>query len=311
MKMKNARILVIGAGVNGSVCASGLYTAGIDVTVLARGKRYKELQDDGIVIEDPFKNTRSVTRVPVINLLEPQDCYDFMLVIVRKNQVAALLPVLAKNKSANIVFMGNNLSGPQDFIKILGKQRIMMGAVYAAGKRDGSIIRAMVSKSIAAPFGEIDGSITPRLEKLINIFRQAGFKAKPSTNIIDFQTTHAIGVALIGRLVIKHGGDIKDLARSSDDLELFIDGKHEAHQVLGALGRKVIPWSEAAIGVMPVFLQVAGFRILLNSKLGEVGLAWHVSQAPDEMQQLAMELQALVDRAGLPVPAIRKVLGSN
>jgi hypothetical protein len=62
---------------------------------------------------------------------------------------------------------------------------------------------------------------------------------------------------------------------------------------------------------MPVFLQVAGFRILLNSKLGEVGLAWHVSQAPDEMQQLAMELQALVDRAGLPVPAIRKVLGSN
>ena len=78
MKMKNARILVIGAGVNGSVCASGLYTAGIDATILARGKRYKELQDDGIVIENPFKNTRSVTRVPVIHSLEPQDCYDFI-----------------------------------------------------------------------------------------------------------------------------------------------------------------------------------------------------------------------------------------
>ena len=50
---------------------------------------------------------------------------------------------------------------------------------------------------------------------------------------------------------------------------------------------------------------------MLNSKLGEVGLAYHVSQAPDEMIQLASELRALVDQAGLPVPAIRKVLELN
>ena len=49
-------------------------------------------------------------------------------------------------------------------------------------------------------------------------------------------------------------------------------------------------------------------RALLNSKMGEVGLGYHVSQAPDEMIQLAQDLGVLVDRAGLPVPAIRKVL---
>ncbi len=32
--------------------------------------------------------------------------------------------------------------------------------------------------------------------------------------------------------------------------------------------------------IIPSFLQIAGMRVLLNSKLGEVGLAWHVSQAP-------------------------------
>jgi hypothetical protein len=37
----------------------------------------------------------------------------------------------------------------------------------------------------------------------------------------------------------------------------------------------------------------------------------HASQALDEIQQLAMELQALVDQAGLPVPSIRKILGSD
>ena len=309
--MDNARILVIGAGVNGSVCAAGFYNAGIDVTVLARGTRYEELRDEGIVIEDPFKHKRSVTKVPVINRLDPNDLYDYMLVVVRKNQAADLLTVLAQNRSPNIVFMGNNLSGPDEFTRILGKDRVMMGAVYAAGKRDGSLIRAITSKSIAAPFGEVDGTITPRLKRLAGIFRQAGFKVETSTDIVDSQTTHAVGVALIGKLTIKHGCNASALARSGDDLRLFIDGRREAHHVLRALGRRIIPWSEAAIGVIPGFLQVAGLRTLLNSKLGEVGLAWHCSQAPDEIRQLGMELQALVDQAGIPVPAIRKVLGQD
>jgi 2-dehydropantoate 2-reductase len=308
MNVKDMRILVIGAGVNGSAIASALFTAGMAVTVLARGDRYEQVRDEGIIIEDPFKNTRSVTRVPVINVLGLQDCYDFILVIVRKNQAADLLPVLAQNKSPNIVFMGNNLSGPEAFIKILGKERVMMGSVYAAGKREGNLIRAIVIKSVAVPFGEIDGEITPRLKQLVAIFQQAGFKAKPSTTIVDGQATHGVGVALIGTLVVKHGGDVKDLARSKEDLLLFIKARREAHQVLRATGRQV-DRSEIVMGIVPAFMQVMGLRALLNSRLGEVGLAWHVSQAPDEIQQMAMELQALVDQAGLPVPSIRKILG--
>ena len=309
--MDDARILVIGAGVNGSVCVAGLYNAGIDVTVLARGKRYEEVQDEGIVIEDPFKNRRSVTRVPVINRLDPNDLYDYVLVVVRTNQVADLLPVLAQNRSPNIVFMGNNLSGPDEFARILGKDRVMMGAVFAGGKRDGSLIRAFVAKWVAAPFGEVDGTITPRLKRLARIFRRAGFKVETSADILDFQATHAVGVALIAKLTIKHGCDTSALARSKDDLRLFVDAKREAHQVLRALGRRITPWSEAVMGIIPGFLQVAGLRALLNSKLGEVGLGWHCSQAPDEVRQLAVELQTLVDQAGFPVPAIRKVLGQD
>jgi 2-dehydropantoate 2-reductase len=311
MSVENARILVIGAGVNGSVCAAGLYNGGVDVTVLARGKRYEELRDQGIVIEDPFKQKRSVTRVPVIDHLDAQDVYDYVLVVVRKNQALDLLPALAENESPNIVFMGNNLSGPQEFVNVLGKERVMMGGVYGAGKRDGNVIRAITFKSAASPFGEIDGKITPRLQWLAAIFRRAGFKMELSKNIVDFQMTHGVGVALIGQLTVKHGGDVKALARSKDDLLLFVAGRREGQRALRALGHQILPWSEVAMGMIPGFLQVLGLRALLNSKLGEVGLAWHVSQAPDEIQQLAMELQALVDEAGIPAPAIRRVLGQG
>src|SRR5271157_5587381 len=164
MKTDNARILVIGAGVNGSICAVGLCKAGIDVTVLARGRRYEDIRNDGIVIEDSFKNTRSVTKVPVIDHLDPQDCYDYIFVIVRKNQVADLLPVLANNHSPNVVFMVNNPSGPDEFIRALGKERVLLGFVFGAGKRDGSVIRAISGIAwMTTPFGEIDGKITPRL----------------------------------------------------------------------------------------------------------------------------------------------------
>jgi ketopantoate reductase len=224
--------------------------------------------------------------------------------------VSDLLPVLAQNKSPNIVFMGNNLSGPDEFAKIIDKQRIMLGTVVAGGKRDGDIIRAIVSTPLASPFGEIDGTITPRLKRLIQTLRSAGIKAKASTNMIDLQMTHAVGVALIGKLTMKYNCDLHALARSKEDLKLFVDARREAHQVLRALGHKVVPRSEDAIRIIPNFLQIAGMRGLLNSKLGEVGLAYHISQAPDEMQQLANELSILVDQAGFPVPAIRQILGA-
>lgn len=305
----NARILVIGAGVNGSAVTTVLHNGGCNVKVLARGKRYEDIQNEGIIIEDPFSHKRIITKVPVIDHLDPEDIYDFILVVVRKNQVADLLPVLAQNKSPNIVFMGNNLSGPAEYAKIIDKERIMLGTVIAGGKRDGDIIRAFVSTPIASPFGEMDGTITPRLKRLVKTLRDGGIKAKISTDMIDRQMSHAAGVALIGKLTMKYNCDLSALARCTEDLKYYVVASREAHQVLRALGHKIIPFSEDVMGVIPDFLQIAGMRMLLKSKMGEIGLAYHVSQAPDEMRQLAMELQQLVDQAGLPVPAIRHILG--
>jgi 2-dehydropantoate 2-reductase len=309
MSMDKPKILIIGAGVNGSATATELFSGGVDVTILARGKRFEELRAEGIVIENPFNQKRTVTRVPVIERLAPDNLYDYILVIVRKNQALELLPLLAQNQSSNIVFMGNNLLGPAEFVRLLGRERVMMGAVFAAGKRDGSLIRAIVIKSIASPFGEIDGTITPRLKQLADIIRQGGFKVKLSRNIVDTQMTHGVGVAIIAALVIKHGGDIRLLARSTDDLKLYVAARREGLCVLRALNHQIIPWSEETMTSLPGFLQVAGMRVLLNSKMGEVGLQYHVSQAPDEMRQLVMELKELVDQVDLPVPAIRNVLG--
>ena len=143
MNMDNARILVIGAGVNGSICAVGLHNAGVDVTVLARGKRYEEIRDGGIVIEDPFKNTRSVTRCRSSTASIRRMYTTTSWSSSGKTRWPTFCQYWRDNHSPNVVFMVNNPSGPEEFIRALGRERVMLGFVFGAGKRDGSVIRAI------------------------------------------------------------------------------------------------------------------------------------------------------------------------
>jgi 2-dehydropantoate 2-reductase len=315
MSTDNARILVIGAGVNGSICAVGLYNAGFDVTVLARGKRYEELRDQGIVIEDPFKNTRSITRVPVIDALDPEDCYEYILVIIRKNQVPDLLPVLAQNRSPNIVFMVNNPSGPEIMTDALGHERVMLGFVFGAGKREGSVIHAFsaaTGSKNATPFGELDGKITARLTRLVDIFNHAGLSAKVSTEMSDYLATHAAFVAPLAHLLIRHHCDNYAMARATADLSLLVDAWRETFAVLRALGVRIVPPRMVIIfRATPKFILVPVMRRFLATRFAEVGAAWHCTQAPDEMRQLGIELMALVEKSALPAPALRKLFSAN
>ncbi len=311
MRTDNERILVIGAGVNGCACATELYKAGINVTILARGKRYEDIKTEGIIIENPFNNKRSITKVPVINELQSEDIFDYILVIIRKNQISALLPVLANNKSPNVVFMGNTLSSPDEYIKAIGKNRVLMDSVFAGGKREDNIIKAFIVKSIAGAVGEVDGTITPRLIRLKNILRKGGFKSKTSTNIVDAFITHAAGVPVLALIVMKYNLNLRELTKSTKDLFLIVDATRESYSVIKELGYKIIPKSTNIIYIIPRFVQVALLRILLKTRIIEVGGVYHVSQAPDEMKFLAGELKDLVEKSGLPVPVIRKVLEMN
>ena len=311
----NARILVIGAGVNGSLCAVALHNAGFDVTVLARGKRFEDLKDQGIIIEDPFKKKRSVTKVPVIPELGPEDCYDYILVIIRKNQIPGLLPVLAKNKSLNIVFMVNNPSGPDIFTDALGRERLLLGFVFGGGRREGSIIHGFIAGANpknGSPFGELDGSITPRLTRLVDIFNLAGLGARVSTEISDYLARHAAFVAPLAHMLIVHHCNNYAMARATADLALLVDALRETLDVLDAVGVKIA--QDRMTGIVrhtPKFILVLAMRILLPTRYMKVGGAWHCMQAPDEMHQLGVELMALVEKSGLPAPALHKLFAMN
>lgn len=104
------KILVFGAGVLGCNLARNFLRAGKDVTLLARGKWAEEIQKNGLRIKDKFSPRVSVSRIPVVTELKPEDKYDVIFVVMRYTQIDAIKDTLHANGTKNIVFVGNNVS---------------------------------------------------------------------------------------------------------------------------------------------------------------------------------------------------------
>src|SRR5579884_4111078 len=103
------KVLVVGAGVLGSVYAAKLRQAGHDVAILARGQRAAELRTYGIVLEDATSGRQTATRVEVTGRLGPEDAYDLVMILVRKDQLASILPGFGANHATpTFPFMVNN-----------------------------------------------------------------------------------------------------------------------------------------------------------------------------------------------------------
>ena len=161
------KILVYGAGVLGSLYAARLKESGHDVTVLARGRRFDEIEAQGIVLEHALKGTRSVTPVDVTRDLKPDDSYDLVLVVMRRNQVADVLPALAASrKTPLVVFMVNNPLGYGEWLKAVGRDRLLVGFAGAGGTRVEGVVYYHVVSPLLQPttFGEPEGGVTERVE---------------------------------------------------------------------------------------------------------------------------------------------------
>ena len=74
------RILVFGAGVLGCNLANNLFRAGKDVTLLARGSWAEEIRTNGLRIKNKFSPRLTVSRIPVVTELLPDDPYDVIFV---------------------------------------------------------------------------------------------------------------------------------------------------------------------------------------------------------------------------------------
>ena len=89
-----AKVLVFGAGTIGSYYTYKLNNANIDVTLLARGARYEYLKENGVELFDEITKKKFSSKIKVIDHIDPDEVFDFVLVIVRKNALQSIIKKL-------------------------------------------------------------------------------------------------------------------------------------------------------------------------------------------------------------------------
>ncbi len=307
------KILVYGAGVLGSLYAACLQDAGNEVTLLARGSRASAVRTNGIVLQNALSGERSISRVEVIEHLTPEDYYDLVIVLMRRNQVPSILPELASNKNTpNILFVGNNVSGPDEYIRALGRERVLIGFASSGGMRKGNVVRYATGLGDSQPritIGETDGGLSLRLEAIARTLQDSGFRVSVSSNMDAWLKTHAAVVIPVAGALYLAGGDNYRLARTRDGLTLLVRAMREGFDVLHALGIPLLPRGVLLYEWLPEPLLVWVLGLLMNTELAEIMMAGHANTARDEMKELADEFSALARSSGVPTPAWNRLLG--
>ena len=304
------KILVYGAGVMGSLYAARLKESGQEVTILARGKRLTEIREHGVVLEDATTGQRTTTEINAVEQLSPEDVYDLVVVLMRKTQIAAILPTLAENRhTPNILFMCNNASGQDEMVGALGRERVLLGFPGAGGVLEEHVVRYVVvsGRNQATTFGELDGRTTARLNKIARAFKAAGFPVETCKDMDAWLKTHVVKVSPVANALCMVGGDNHRLARRRDVLALMVRALREGFRVLRALDIPILPSKLKIVEWLPEPALIFLMRLMVDTKEAEITMAGHVKVARDEMKQLADEFRALARATSVPTPAMDRL----
>ena len=301
------KILIFGAGVLGSLYAARLKQAGLNVTLLARNTRLKDIQQHGVVIEHALTGKREVVAIPTVEHLYEHDFYDLIVVLVRKNQLPSVLPVLAAHKATpNILFMVNNPSGYIDWVNAIGRERLVLGFAGVGGTLLGNVVRYVVVSRFLQPttFGELDGSNSTRLKRISRIFQRAGFPTAVTSNMDAWQKTHVAWISPIANALYRVGCDNHLLARSTDVTRLAVRAVREGFCVLHSLGIPITPAKFRVLKWMPEILWVRLLTLWADTNHFKTAAVEHTAAAADEMRLIAEEFRVIVLSTAIATPAI-------
>ena len=291
------KILIYGAGVIGSIFAGKVALRGYDVTVLARGNRYREIEENGIVLTNPLTDKTDKVNVKLISTLTETDIYDYVIVVVQNQQIDDILPILSKNKSPNIVFVVNNPSGYQKWINSVGYDRIMIGFPSAGGERKDGVVNYFIGKGIiklfqSTTFGELNGKRTERLKKLYKIFKNSGFSPSINMNMDWWQKSHIAVILPIGKALYRYQSNNYELSKSFKTLKNSVLATRELFSVLKSIDVKITP-RKLYFYYLPASIVAKIFQMIMNTKMAEYAMAKHTVVAKEEMEALEPQFMSL------------------
>lgn len=298
------RILVYGAGVLGGNLANNLYQAGRDVTLLARGQWAETIRQNGLVIKNTLRHGTTISKLPVITQLQPEDAYDVIFVVMRYTQLDSILETLRANATQNIVFVGNNVRA-RDYRNLLPGKNVMFAFALSAGHREADRIVGIDLKKIT--IGQLaDASSNEIL--IHQILDGTGYKVVYEPNIEDYLLCHAAYVVPIANACYYVDGDLRRLANNKAYVNQVIDAGIEGYRAIEQAGYQILPEADKNYESASYrrFNRVF-FWLMCVTPLGRICASDHAMNAVDEMSALNRDLKRFYDATGAEYPVWRVI----
>jgi 2-dehydropantoate 2-reductase len=230
------RMLVVGAGSTGGYFGGRLAQAGRDVTFLVRPSRAAQLAERGLQILSPHGDF--TLRPQLVTADRIAGSYDAILLTVKAFSLESALADMAPAVGPETMILPvlNGMRHVDIIADRFGKRTVVGCACKIVGSVDeqGRVVQHNLLHDIA--YGEMDGEVSPRIERLDHFMRDAGFDAHLSPAIEQEMWEKWILLAGLGGINCLMRGTIGDVVQAPRGTDFALAVLDEIVAVVRAVG---------------------------------------------------------------------------
>ena len=280
-------VLIVGAGVIGTVYGAHLGTAGHGISVLAHGDRTDVIATRGLHARDVTSGVETHAPATVVPSAGEPDV-DVVLVALRRDHLQSSAVALAEvSPDALLLFMGNNPAGRSDVPSRSGA-RVALGFPGVGGTISAGV--ATYYKIAQQPTA-IEATDEPGLAVLADALTARGLPIQRVVDMDGWLAYHAVFVAAICAALYRCGTDPKRLAHDRATVKLMCLAITQGFQELHGGRVKGCPRNLAVLHsrwLTPVAVRY--WSRVMRSPMGELAFAAHARHAEPEMRSLAHDV---------------------
>jgi len=230
------RILVVGAGAVGGYFGGRLSQAGRDVTFLVRPRRAEELAAKGLEILSPHGDV--TVRPKALTSRQIQDPYDTILLCVKGYALPAALDDFAAaiGPSTMIVPALNGMRHIDLLAARFGEAAVLGGVCLVATELDSNGRIRQLAGFQKLVYGELNGTITPRIQALDAALSGAGFDAAISSNILSDMWRKWVQLSSLGAATCLLRGNVGEISSVPGGSDCSVHLLQECSAIAAAWG---------------------------------------------------------------------------
>ena len=311
------KILIYGAGTIGCTYGWQLSEAGHEITILTRKGKKQLLEKSGINIHcldfrgGQKKTEQVIFRPEIIETLSPKHDYEFIIVAAGSLHLTEILPILKESAGkAHILFFQNIWDDFDEIARYLSPEQYFFGFPFmAGGKKNMEGINSIISgsKYSKTMLGEVNGKVTPRVERIARAMEEAGMKPFISEQITNWLIPHYVFIACLSAGILKAGGTMEKFISNRRVIKEAIKAIREGFRVCEERG--IAPKKEKVnkLYYLPLFISVPVVRHIFKNEVMTLMFDAYLEQSTPEVRRMLEDITESGEKYDIHMPYLKSL----